>query len=513
MDVSVLTGTVTPPDAARDVQPPLAPFARVPVLAIAGAAGALLLAVSARLGYFGDELYFLASGKYHPAWGYADNPWLLPQLARLLNTVTPGSVVGLRLLPMALTVLGVVLTALTAREFGGGAKAQTMAAAAYAISPQLLGAGHLLMTCTVDPFCWLLVTWLVARWVRTRDDRLLLYAGIATAVAMQAKFLIVVFWLGLAVGVALSGPRELFRRPLLWLGAAITVAVTVPTLVWQAQHGWPYLSMEQVVAGQVNEAWGGRLAILPMAVLTAGAFVGAFLVFHGCYCLLRDPGLRAYRLFGWACIVATGVFIATAGRYYYLSGLYAVLFAASATRIERRRPARWWRWTTKWPAYAASALVAIYLALPLRPGDGFSGFVLVDFLPVSSIGWPQLADTAADAYRRLPPDVRAHTAVIGDTYWQASALDVFGRADGLPGAYGVERGYWYLGRPAADVRQVLYVGGESQRISGFFDSVRQVGTVRLGNVNAEAANQGVPIWLCAGPRAAWPQLWTRMYQP
>lgn len=513
MDVSVLTGAVAPLEAEREAPQRQVPFARVPVLLIAGVTGALLLAVSGRFGYFGDELYFLASGKLHPAWGYADNPWLLPQLARLFDAVTPGSVVGLRLIPMVLTVLGVVLTALTAREFGGGTKAQTMAAAAYAISPELLGTGHLLMTCTVDPFCWLLVTWLVARWIRTRDDRLLLYAGLATAVAMQAKFLIVVFWLGLAVGAAVSGPRELFRRPLLWVGGVITVVVTVPTLVWQAHHGWPYLSMEQVVAGQVDQAWGGRLAILPMAALTAGAFVGAFLVFHGCYCLLRDPGLRAYRLFGWASVVATAVVVVTAGRYYYVSGLYAVLFAASATRIERRQPARWWRWVTKWPAYALSALLAIFLALPLRPGDGFTGLVLVDYLPVSSIGWPQLADTAANAYRRLPPDFRAHTAVIGDTYWQASALDVFGRADGLPEAYGVERGYWYMGQPAADTRQVLYVGGDGHRISAFFDSVRQVDTVRLAHVNAEAANQGVPIWLCTGPRAPWPRLWDQMYQP
>jgi hypothetical protein len=229
--------------------------------------------------------------------------------------------------------------------------------------------------------------------------------------------------------------------------------------------------------------------------------------------LLRDPGLRAYRLFGWASIVATAVVVVTAGRYYYVSGLYAVLFAASATRIERRQPARWWRWVTKWPAYALSALLAIFLALPLRPGDGFTGLVLVDYLPVSSIGWPQLADTAANAYRRLPPDVRAHTAVIGDTYWQASALDVFGRAEGLPEAYGVERGYWYMGQPAGDTRQVLYVGGDGNRISAFFDSVRQVDTVRLAHVNAEAANQGVPIWLCAGPRAPWPRLWDQMYQP
>ena len=488
-------------------------FARLPVLAIAGATGAVLLAVSGRFGYFGDELYFLASGRYHPAWGYADNPWLLPQLAKFFDLVTPGSVIGLRLLPMLLTVLGVVLTALIAREFGGGARAQTIAAAAYAISPQLLGTGHLLMTCTVDPFCWALVSWLVARWVRTRDDWLLLYAGLATAVAMQAKFLIFAFWLGLALGAVIAGPREIFRRPLMWVGAAITLLITLPTLVWQDDHGWPYLLMSKVVSSQVDHAWGGRLAILPLAVLTAGAFVGAFLVFHGCYCLLRAPELRDYRLFGWACLVVTVLFLVSAGRYYYFSGLYAVLFAASATRIERRMPARWWRWVPTWPAFAASALLALYLALPIRPADAFTGSALVDYLPVSSIGWPQLAKTTATAYQQLPTDVRAHTAVMGDTYWQASALDVYGRADGLPRAYGPERGYWYMGRPPASTRHVLYVGGDSNSIGRFFGSVHQVGIVRLAHVDAEAANQGVPIWLCAGPRDSWPRLWAQMYQP
>lgn len=512
MDVSAPPEPVAQSDGNESALGPPA-FARLPVLALAGATGVLLLALSARLGYFGDELYFLASGMYHPAWGYADNPWLLPQLARLLNAVTPGSAVGLRLLPMVLTALGVVLTALIAREFGGGAKAQTIAAAAYAISPQILGVGHLLLTNTVDPFCWVLVTWLVARWVRIRDDRLLLYAGLASAVAMQAKFLIAVFWLGLAVGALVSGPRELFRRPLLWLGGAITVVVTMPTLVWQADHGWPYLSMPQIVAGEVNQAWGGRPAILPLALLTAGAFVGAFLVVHGFYCLLRAPELRDYRIFGWGCVVVVAVVLVTAGRYYYISGIYAVLFAASAARIERLRPARWWRWVPSRPAFVVSALLAVYLALPVRPADVFTGFPLADSLPAGAIGWPELASATAAAYRSLPPDGRAQTAVIGDTYWQASALDIFGRADGLPGAYGPDRGYWYMGRPAAGTRQVLYVGGDRHRMSAFFDSVRSMGTVRLPHIDATAANQDVPIWLCADPRAPWPLLWGQMYRP
>jgi hypothetical protein len=60
---------------------------------------------------------------------------------------------------------------------------------------------------------------------------------------------------------------------------------------------------------------------------------------------------------------------------------------------------------------------------------------------------------------------------------------------------------------------LLYVGSDRRSIGRFFDSVQQVGTVRLDHVDAEAANQGVPIFLCAGPHASWPQLWARMYQP
>ncbi|SFB55897.1 4-amino-4-deoxy-L-arabinose transferase [Amycolatopsis marina] len=500
------TGGAADGDAAqgRPATPrALPPLARGPVFAIAGAVGAVLLATSGRIGYFGDELYFLAAGRFHLDWGYADQPWLLPLLARGMDTVLPGSVVGLRLPALLVTVLGVVLTALIARELGGGRRAQALAAGAYAISPQLLGSGHLLATSTIDPFCWTLTTWLVVRWVRTREDRLLLAAGLVTAVAMQGKFLIFFFWVALGIVVLIAGPRELLRRPALWDGAVGTVLATLPTLFWQARNGWPYLDMQEVVAEQVNRFLGGPIAFVPLALLFAGLLVGAFLASHGLWQLLRDPGLAPYRFLGWTVLLVTVIFVVTVGRYYYVAGLYGLLFAASAVRIERVQPARWWRWVPTWPVYALSAVLAVVLALPVRP---VSSVTTTDFVASGSLGWPQVADTVAAAHRDLPPPVRRDAVVVTESYWQASALEIYGPERGLPSVYSPERGYWYTGRPESGTEDVLFVGSDPGYLTRYFGEVRRVATVRL-DAKPDNVNQGVPVWHCRSPRQPWPQLW------
>ncbi|MGV9542170.1 glycosyltransferase family 39 protein [Nocardia beijingensis] len=183
----------------RDDAQPLPPFAFGGVGAVA-ALGALALLVSiGRYGFFGDELYFVAAGRRLTA-GYADQGPLLPALARTLDLLAPDSLVALRLPAVLVTVAAVVLTAQIAREFGGDRPSQVLAAAAYATSPFLLVQGTLLATNTIDTALWVVVSWLVIRWVRTRRDGLLLAAALVTAVDMQVKWLIPFFWIALAIG-------------------------------------------------------------------------------------------------------------------------------------------------------------------------------------------------------------------------------------------------------------------------------------------------------------------------
>src|ERR1700722_21011853 len=115
---------------------PTPPLALLPVLAVAAAVTVVLVAFSGQYGYFRDELYFLTAGQ-HLAWGYPDQPPLVPFLARLMSDLAPGSLVVLRL-PSALGGGALILlTALLTREMRGGRAAQLLACGVIAVAAEI----------------------------------------------------------------------------------------------------------------------------------------------------------------------------------------------------------------------------------------------------------------------------------------------------------------------------------------------------------------------------------------
>ncbi len=490
-------GNRTAPGGVR-----VAKLARVPVLAMAGAVGLLLLVTSGRYGYFGDELYFLAAGR-HLAWGYADQPPALPLLAHLVDALAPGSLVVFRLPATLATAAGVVVAALIARELGGGRHAQVLTAGTFAISGQLLGTGHYLATSTFDPLLWTVLCWLLVRWVRTRADGLLVWAGVVTAVAVNVKFLVLAFWLVAGICVLVFGPRGLLRRPLLWAGALIAAAGAAPTVVWQAAHGWPQLEMNAAISAEVEQVYGGRLMFLPGMLAGAGIVVGAVLLLYGVWRLLRSPELRAYRFLGAATAGLTAVFLATGGRSYYVAGMFAVCWAAAAVSLEAGAAARWWRWVATWPVYAVSALIAVPFALPVVPVS-WLGRAPAPGFATAEIGWPDVAASVARAYRQVPDPAR--TAIVTGFYWHAAALDRFGRPLGLPEPYSGSRGYWDLGTPPEGSRDVLFVGDDPAVLAGHFAAITPAGRIDDG----PGFGQGTALWLATGRAGPWSAVWPRM---
>ncbi|HEY3687359.1 MAG TPA: glycosyltransferase family 39 protein [Streptosporangiaceae bacterium] len=485
------------------------PYAWRPVAAVAAATAALLVAIAGRGGYMADELYFIAAG-HRPSWGYADQPPLVPLLARMMDAVGGGSVVVLRL-PVAVTAAAAVLvSAAIAREFGGGRRAQVLAAVAQALAPVALALGHYLATYTIDPVLWAVAFWLLVRWLRQNaagrpDDRLLLALGLVIAVDVQVKYLIGGLLAVLAVSVLAVGPRRLLTRPLLWAGAAIVAVTMAPGVVWQARNGWPQLEMTKVL-GAGAKIIGEPYWFVPAAIIGAG-IPGAVLGCYGVWRLLRGPELRPYRCAGWAVVGTTLLFAVTGGSFLYAMGLYAVCWAAGAAEFERRTVARWWRWIPTWPVCAISAVLTVVgTVLPSTASPGGANTAL-------SGGWPNLVATTARVYRSLPAAERAHTAIVADMYFQAAAVERFGPRDGLPArAYSPNRGFWYFGPPPSGTTTVVYVGGSPAPLRRAFGEVRTAATAPGTPNGAAGTNKNVPIRVCTAPRAAWPALWSRMYR-
>ena len=107
-----------------------------------------------RYGYFRDEFDYIACGN-HLAWGYVDQPPLIPFLIAHLASLLGDSLRSIRFIPALASSLLVVQTAVLAREFGGRRFALLLSAIAILIAPQYLSNGSLLGTNCLEPNLWM----------------------------------------------------------------------------------------------------------------------------------------------------------------------------------------------------------------------------------------------------------------------------------------------------------------------------------------------------------------------
>src|SRR6516165_5615079 len=269
----------------------LPPLSAGPVLGIAAIFLALELAVSSRYGFHRDELYFLACAR-HLSWGYVDQPPLVPVLAWLSTHVFGTSPEAIRVVPALAGAGAVVVTALMARELGGGRRAQVLAALAAATTPQVLGACHLLSTAALDQLFWSLACYATLRILGSPSaGRWWIVLGTTMGIALLNKWNIAFLGVALVVGLLVGGRRRDFTTPWPWMAAAIALALWLPNLVWNAQHQWPEIAMTRNLH-QENGGLGAVLGFIPSQFVVVGPVLIVFWV-AGLRWLLRVPRWRA----------------------------------------------------------------------------------------------------------------------------------------------------------------------------------------------------------------------------
>ena len=282
--------------------------------------------------------------------------------------------------------------------------------------------------------------------------------------------------LALLIGLV-AGGRRVLGTPWPWLGLVIALVLFVPNLVWQAQHGWASLHF----ASSQNSKTAGDTP--PATYIAEQLFLGVGIVVAAIgvvWLWRRRPWLRPLALVP---PVVTLLFLVERGRAYYPLPADSIAVAAGGVAL-----AGWFatasaprRLLVAVPLVALQAVLLVLVApviLPVRnTASMVSSGVWKDSFYKDEIGWPELADQTAAAWRSLPAADRAAGAIVAQNYGEASALEYYGPSRGLPK---VLSGHltWQFWRPARlPQRYILFVGFGSGTLGTLCANRRQLAVI------------------------------------
>ena len=204
-----------PPTMDRDaagsaIDRPAEPgWAKNGMLAVGGIAAAgfvLHMIFNGRYGYFRDEFDYIACGR-HLAWGYVDQPPLVPVLSRMFLAIFGESLRAVRLLPAIAMSATIVLTGMIARELGGKRFAVALAALAVFIAPFYLSDGYLLTSNCLEPLLWMGCVYFTILAAKRDQPRWWLWFGVVAGIGLQEKYSIAVLGFGIVIGLLLTEQR------------------------------------------------------------------------------------------------------------------------------------------------------------------------------------------------------------------------------------------------------------------------------------------------------------------
>ena len=493
------------------------------VLAIAFLKLILHCVFNNRYGYFRDEFDYLACGD-HLAWGYVDQPPLLPFLVRISRAVLGDSLRSIRFLPALATSAVVILTALIAREFGGQRFALVLSAVAVLIAPVYLSGGSLLTTNSLEPLLWMGCVYFAILAIK-RDPRYWVCFGVVAGLGLQEKYSIAVFGFGIVGGLLLSKQRSAFLSKWFWVGGLAALAIFLPNLIWNVQHHWPFLELMHNIKTIGKDVQLSPVEYFAQQILLLHPLTGPIWI-TGLIALLISLRLKNYRCLGWCYLITFTAFVVLKGKNYYLAPIYPMLFAAGAVTLEdgiERVRQGWLKPATLLLLLAGGAWFAP-VVVPVLSIDRFIAYL--DSLPfkvprtehshmsaalpqhyADQFGWEEMTAVTAQAWSRLKPEERHDCGIFAQDYGQAGAIDFFGRRYGLPPALSGHQTYFLWGPRGYSGNCLIVLDYRKEVLEQKFEHVEYVGS----SDNPYALERNIPVFICKGAKFGslaqiWPQL-------
>jgi hypothetical protein len=142
---------------------------------------------------------------------------------------------------------------------------------------------------------------------------------------------------------------------------------------------------------------------------------------------------------------------------------------------------------------AATGAILAPLAIPVLPPETYIRYTKALHLAPPAIethrlgplpqifadqfGWEEMVATVARVDNGLPPAIRPRTAIFGQNYGQAGAIDLFGPCYGLPAAISGHQSYFLWGPRGYSGESMIVMAGNQRRLESQFTTVQKVARV------------------------------------
>jgi hypothetical protein len=479
------------------------------LLAITTAVALLHLLTNGRYGFHRDELQFLSDAR-HLEWGFVAYPPFTPVVERFSMALFGLSMVGLRLFSVLAQATVILITGLMARELGGRRLAQVTAALAVALSPLPLFEGTEFQNTTFDYLWWVLIAYFTIRLLRTENPRWWLAIGAAVGMGLLTKYAIVFYIAGILAGVVLSRARHFLKSPWFYAGIGLAFLICLPNFLWQVHHQFiSYHFLQQIHARDVGQ--GRADGFLTDQIRVCVNFFATPVWIAGLIAFLRS---RRYRMMAWMYLVPLALLFFAKGRGYYMAAAYPMLLAMGGAVGERWLASlpRWGRPTIESAFFTGLAVCGAYIiavVVPLASSGPLRDFALSRNGDLrEEFGWQELVKTVAGIRDSLTPDERAHLGITTGNYGEYGAIEILGRAYGLPEPIGTTNSEWLRGYPAQAPTTIIVLGIRPEEADELFTGCRLAG--HNGNsegIHNEEFDDHPFIFVCGPPRKPWVEVW------
>lgn len=504
------------------------PVARNGMLAVYGLSAfafVLHMIFNNRYGYFRDEFDYITCGR-HLAWGYVDQPPLVPVLSRIFLAIFGDSLRAVRLMPTLAMSATIILSGMIARELGGKRFAVVLTALAVLISPIYLSDGSLLVSNCLEPPLWMGCVYFAILAVKRNEPKNWLWFGVVAGIGMQEKYSIAVLGFAVVVGLLLTAQRRVFFNKWIWFGGVAALLIFLPNLLWNIKYDWPFVQLMRNI-----KAEGRDIVLSPWQFFAQQIVIGhplnGLLWIIGVVAFLISARCRPYRFLGWAYLAAFSVFVVLRGKGYYLGPIYPVYLAAGAIviddTIDRIRQG-WLRPALAIIFVAAGAWLAP-VVVPVLPVDQFITYM--NKLPIKvprnehshervalpqhyadQFGWNEIVQGVTDAWNRIPAEERKDCAIFAQDYGQAGAIDFLGPKYGLPPALSGHQSWWLWGPRGYSGNCMIVLDDTQEMLETHFERVEFVGRTPA---NPYALEQQLTVFICHGFKhgtlaGVWPKL-------